>query len=61
MMIELLNTKVFDNERNVLNADLFVSNLKHNYFDQGLDSPSKIGTKYCPVNPQWASMVERLM
>lgn len=28
-MIELLNTKVFDNERNVLNADLFVSNLKH--------------------------------
>lgn len=29
MMIELLNTKVFDNERNVLNADLFVSNLKH--------------------------------
>lgn len=29
MMIELLNTKVFDNERNILNADLFVSNLKH--------------------------------
>lgn len=42
-------------------VEAFVSNLKHNYFDQGLDSPSKIGTKYCPVNPQWASMVERLM
>lgn len=42
-------------------VDVFVSNLKTNYFDQGLDSPSKIGTKYCPVNPQWASMVERLM
>lgn len=42
-------------------VEVFVSNLKTNYFDQGLDSPSKIGTKYCPVNPQWASMVERLM
>lgn len=42
-------------------VEAFVSNLKTNYFDQGLDSPSKIGTKYCPVNPQWASMVERLM
>ena len=29
MMLELLNTKIFDNERNILNADLFVSNL-HN-------------------------------
>lgn len=28
-MLELLNTKVFDNERNILNADLFVNNLKH--------------------------------
>ena len=42
-------------------VEAFVSNLKFNYFDQGLNSPSKIGTKYCPVNPQWASMVERLM
>lgn len=42
-------------------VEAFVSNLKTNYFDQGLDSPTKIGTKYCPVNPQWASMVERLM
>ena len=29
MMLELLNTKIFDNERNILNADLFVSNLRH--------------------------------
>ena len=28
-MLELLNTKIFDNERNVLNAELFVGNLKH--------------------------------
>lgn len=28
-MLELLNTKIFDNERNILNADLFVNNLKH--------------------------------
>ena len=28
-MISLLNTPTFDNERNVLNADLFVSNLKN--------------------------------
>ena len=27
-MLELLNTKIFDNERNILNADLFVNNLK---------------------------------
>ena len=25
-MLELLNTKIFDNERNILNADLFVNN-----------------------------------
>lgn len=28
-MINLLNTPTFDNERNILNADLFVSNLKN--------------------------------
>lgn len=28
-MLELLNNKYFDNERNILNADLFVSNLKN--------------------------------
>ena len=30
-MLELLNTKIFDNERNILNADLFVNNLKHTF------------------------------
>lgn len=30
-MISLLNTPIFDNERNVLNADLFVSNLKNTF------------------------------
>lgn len=28
-MIKLLNTPTFDNERNILNADLFISNLKN--------------------------------
>ena len=28
-MLELLNNRPFDNERNILNADLFVNNLKH--------------------------------
>jgi hypothetical protein len=42
-------------------VEAFVSNLKYNYFDQGLDSPSEIGSKYCPINPQWAVMVESLM
>ena len=27
-MIKLLNNPTFDNERNILNADLFVNNLK---------------------------------
>lgn len=29
MMIKLLNNPTFDNERNILNADLFISNLKN--------------------------------
>ena len=28
-MIKLLNNPTFDNERNILNADLFVANLKN--------------------------------
>ena len=28
-MIKLLNNPTFDNERNILNADLFVNNLKN--------------------------------
>jgi len=42
-------------------VDRFVSNLKKNYFDQGLTTPNEIGEKYCPVNPKWATMVSRLM
>lgn len=42
-------------------VDAFVSNLKNNYFDLGLDTPEKIGKKYCPVNPKWASLVKELM
>lgn len=30
-MFDLLDTRVFDNERNILNADLFVSNLKNTF------------------------------
>ena len=29
-MLNLLNNPNFDNERNILNADLFVNNLKNN-------------------------------
>lgn len=42
-------------------VDRFVKNLKENYFDEGLDTPYEIGQKYCPVNPDWANMVSRLM
>ena len=42
-------------------VDRFVKNLKENYFDEGLNTPYEIGQKYCPVNPDWASMVSRLM
>ena len=42
-------------------VDRFVKNLKDNYFDEGLDTPYEIGQKYCPVNPDWANMVSRLM
>lgn len=42
-------------------VDKFVKNLKENYFDEGLNTPYEIGQKYCPVNPDWANMVSRLM
>lgn len=42
-------------------VDRFVKNLKENYFDEGLDTPYEIGQKYCPVDPDWANMVSRLM
>lgn len=42
-------------------VDYFVSNLKKNYFDIGLNTPDEIGKKYCPSNPKWASLVKELM
>lgn len=42
-------------------VEAFISNLSRNYIQEGLDTPKKIGKKYCPVNPKWASIVEELM
>lgn len=42
-------------------VDAFVSNLAHNYFRIGLDTPEEIGAKYCPVDPEWSSKVSAIM
>lgn len=42
-------------------VDAFVSNLANNYFAIGLTTPELIGQKYCPRNPEWASLVSELM
>lgn len=42
-------------------VEAFISNLAENYFAIGLDTPEEIGKKYCPVNPEWASLVRDLM
>jgi hypothetical protein len=42
-------------------VDAFVGNLSRNYFAVGLDTPELIGQKYCPVNPEWSTMVRELM
>lgn len=43
-------------------AKAFVSNLKDGYIMQGLDTPEKISSKYCPVNAErWAQTVSLLM
>lgn len=42
-------------------VEAFISNLANNYFAIGLDTPEEIGKKYCPVNPEWASLVRQLM
>ena len=42
-------------------VEAFVFNLANNYFAIGLDTPEKIGSKYCPIDPNWAIMVEELM
>ena len=42
-------------------VDAFVKNLAMNYFSVGLDTPAKIGAKYCPANPDWDDIVVELM
>lgn len=42
-------------------VDAFVKNLAMNYFSIGLDTPEKIGPKYCPDNPDWDDIVVELM
>lgn len=42
-------------------VDAFVSNLADNYFGIGLDTPEEIGTKYCPVDPEWGNKVTAIM
>lgn len=42
-------------------VERFVSNLANNYFYIGLDTPEKIGQKYCPKNPNWANLVIDVM
>ena len=42
-------------------VDAFVGNLANNYFAMGLDTPEKIGAKYCPVNPNWVNIVSEMM
>lgn len=42
-------------------VEYFVRNLANNYFAIGLDTPEKIGQKYCPCNPNWARIVNDLM
>lgn len=42
-------------------VEAFISNLANNYFAIGLDTPEEIGKKYCPVNPEWASLIRKMM
>lgn len=42
-------------------VEAMVSNLSENYFAIGLDTPEKIGSKYCPINPDWPVVVRELM
>lgn len=42
-------------------VEAFISNLARNYYVIGLDTPEEIGKKYCPVNPEWPSLVRQLM
>lgn len=42
--------------------EVFVRNLKVNYYNEGLNDVDEIASKYCPVNEkQWAETVKALM
>lgn len=36
-------------------------NLLIRYEEQGYDTPEKIGAKWCPLNPEWAKLVNQIM
>ena len=38
-----------------------VRNLKVNYINKGLTTPSEINPKYCPTDSNWASKVTQIM
>ena len=42
-------------------VEAMVSNLAENYFGIGLTTPEEIGSKYCPINPDWPVVVRELM
>ena len=42
-------------------VEAMVSNLAKNYFGIGLTTPEEIGSKYCPINPDWPVVVRELM
>lgn len=43
-------------------VDAFVKNLAENYFGEGLNTPEKMGKKYCPINEaEWVQQVRGLM
>lgn len=42
-------------------VEAFISNLSRNYIKLGLDTPEKIGKKYCPFNAEWPEIIRKLM
>lgn len=42
-------------------VEAMVGNLAENYFGIGLTTPEEIGSKYCPINPDWPVVVRELM
>lgn len=58
----MIGSKGFMEFRNSMEGcEAFVGMLKYGYIDQGLDTPEKMQPKYCPVNPQWSTLVRSLM